>query len=171
MCYIYFPEWENKLLRTFPNMSEGIRLENESRLEGQKVKYQNFISSALSKAGVELSENEELQFEVWGYDMTVTGTVPNDKLELINEKLADNTNLLLKNRQNPVSSGNAFNGFICQIYDRITQPVNDIIKRIKGFIFKTFCTNFFPDLFYRIHFRSVRGNKNNVNIFGDLKRT
>lgn len=82
-------EWENKLLRTFPNMSEGIRLENEARLEGQKVKYQNFISSALSEAGIELSENDELQFEVWGHDMTVTGTVTDDKLELINEKLAD----------------------------------------------------------------------------------
>lgn len=82
-------DWENRLLRTFPNMSEGIRLENEARLEGQKVKYQNFISSALSEAGAELSETDELQFEVWGYDMTVTGTISDDKLELVKEKLAD----------------------------------------------------------------------------------
>ena len=42
-------DWENRLLRTFPNMDEGVRLENEARLEGQKVKLQNFISSALSE--------------------------------------------------------------------------------------------------------------------------
>ena len=82
-------EWENRLLRTFPNVDEGIRLENEARLEGQKVKYQNFTSSALSEAGIELSEDDELNFEVWGYDMKVTGTLSDDKLELINEKLAD----------------------------------------------------------------------------------
>lgn len=82
-------EWEFDLLRTFPDMSEGVRLENEARLEGQKVKYQNFISSALSEAGIELSEDDELQFEVWGYDMIVTGTISDDKLELVNEKLAD----------------------------------------------------------------------------------
>ena len=83
-------EWEFDLLRTFPDMSEGVRLENEARLKGQKVKYQNFISSALSEAGIELSEDDELQFEVWGYDMIgVTGTLSDDKLELVKEKLAD----------------------------------------------------------------------------------
>lgn len=83
-------DWENRLLRTFPNMDEGIRLENEARLEGQKVKYQNFIASAITEAGAELSENDELQFEVWGYNMIgVTGTLSDDKLELVKEKLAD----------------------------------------------------------------------------------
>lgn len=82
-------EWENSLLNTFPNAYEGNLRENEARLEGQKVMYQNFISSALSEAGIELSENDELQFEVWGYDMTVTGTISDDKLELVKEKLAD----------------------------------------------------------------------------------
>lgn len=83
-------DWENRLLRTFPNMDEGVRLENEARLEGQKVKLQNFISSALSETGIELSEDDELQFEVWGYDMnSVTGTISDDKLELVKEKLAD----------------------------------------------------------------------------------
>ena len=82
-------EWETRLLNTFPNAYEGNLRENEARLEGQKVKYQNFISSALSEAGIELSEDDELQFEVWGYDITVTGTISDDKLALLNEKLAD----------------------------------------------------------------------------------
>ncbi|MDE6595854.1 MAG: hypothetical protein K2K44_07590 [Oscillospiraceae bacterium] len=82
-------EWETRLLNTFPNAYEGNLRENEARLEGQKVKYQNFISSALSEAGVELSEDDELRFEVWGYDMTVTGTLSDDKLELVKDKLAD----------------------------------------------------------------------------------
>lgn len=82
-------EWETSLLNTFPNAYEGNLRENEARLEGQKVKYQNFISSTLSEAGVELSEDDELQFEVWGYDMTVTGTISDDKLKLVKEKLAE----------------------------------------------------------------------------------
>lgn len=83
-------EWETRLLNTFPNAYEGNLRENEARLEGQKVKYQNFISSALSEAGAELSEDDELQFKVWGYDMIgVTGTISDDKLELVKEKLAD----------------------------------------------------------------------------------
>ncbi len=82
-------EWETRLLHTFPNVDEGIRLEDEARLEATKVKYQNKISAALSEAGIELSEDDELQFEVWGYDMTVTGTIPDDKLELAKEALSD----------------------------------------------------------------------------------
>ncbi len=82
-------EWENSLLNTFPNAYEGNIRENEARLDGQKVKYQNFISSALLETGIDFSEDDELQFNVWGYDMTVTGTISDDKLELIKEKLAD----------------------------------------------------------------------------------
>ena len=82
-------EWETRLLHTFPDVAEGIRLEDEARLEATKVKFQNKISSALSEVGIELSEDDELQFEVWGYDMTVTGNISDDKLELANEVLAD----------------------------------------------------------------------------------
>lgn len=83
-------EWESDLLRTFPNMKEGINLEYEARNEGTKVRFQNKITSALSEAGIELSEDDELQFEVWGYDMIgVTGTVSDDKLELVKETLSD----------------------------------------------------------------------------------
>ncbi len=82
-------EWEVDLLHTFPDVSEGIRIEDEARLEATKVKYQNIISSALSNVGIELSENDELQFEVWGYDMTVTGTISDDKLELAKGALSE----------------------------------------------------------------------------------
>lgn len=83
-------EWETRLLHTFPDVTEGIRLEDEARLEATIVKFQNKISSALSEAGIELSEDDELQFEVWGYDMnSVTGNISDDKLELVKETLAD----------------------------------------------------------------------------------
>lgn len=80
-------EWESKLLVTFPNMGEGDRRLNEAKTECMTRNLQNKISSALSEAGIELSEDDELQFEVWGYDMTVTGTISDDKLKIINEKL------------------------------------------------------------------------------------
>lgn len=83
-------EWESDLLRTFPDMKEGINLEYEARQEGTRVRFQNKVSSALSEAGIELSEDDELQFEVWGYDMNaVTGNISDDKLELVKETLAD----------------------------------------------------------------------------------
>lgn len=82
-------EWESKLLVTFPNMGEGDRLINEAKTECMTRDRQNRIASALSEAGIELSEDDELQFEVWGYDMTVTGAVSDDKLKIINDKLAD----------------------------------------------------------------------------------
>lgn len=83
-------EWESDLLRTFPDMKEGVNREYEARQEGTKVRFQNKISSALSEAGIELSEDDELQFEVWGYDMnSVTGNISDDKLELVKETLAD----------------------------------------------------------------------------------
>lgn len=85
-------EWETKLLHTFPDVSEGIRLENEARNEGARLRLQNKVGSVLSEAGIEFSENDELQFEVWGYyDMKVTGNVSDDKLELVKETLADYT--------------------------------------------------------------------------------
>ena len=82
-------EWESDLLRTFPDMKEGIKREYEARNEGTRVRLMNKISSALSEAGIELSEDDELQFEVWGYDMTVTGNISDDKLELVKETLSD----------------------------------------------------------------------------------
>lgn len=82
--------WESSILRTFPNMKEGIDREYEARNEGARVRLQNKVTSALSEVGIELSENDELQFEVWGYNMIgVTGTLSDDKLELVKEKLAD----------------------------------------------------------------------------------
>ena len=82
-------EWGSDLLRTFPDMKEGIKREYEARNEGTRVRLMNKISSALSEAGIELSEDDELQFEVWGYDMTITGNISDDKLELVKETLSD----------------------------------------------------------------------------------
>lgn len=84
--------WETKLLNTFPDAYEGCLRENEARNEGARLRLQNKVTSALSEAGIEFSEDEEIQFEVWGYfDMKVTGNVSDDKLELIKETLADYT--------------------------------------------------------------------------------
>ena len=81
--------WESQLLVTFPNAGEGCDRVNEAKTECMTRNLQNDISSVLSELGIELSENDELNFEVWGYNMKVTGTIPYNKLELINEKLAE----------------------------------------------------------------------------------
>lgn len=78
-------EWENKLLGTYSDMYEGIKIEEAARLEGKRVMLQNKISSALSEAGIELSEDEELQFNVWGNDLTVSGNFDKEQLETLNE--------------------------------------------------------------------------------------
>ncbi|MDE7289988.1 MAG: hypothetical protein K2N71_10885, partial [Oscillospiraceae bacterium] len=83
--------WESSILKTFSNAYEGNLIENEARNEGARVRLQNKVTSALSEAGIELSEDDELQFEVWGYDMiAVTGNISDDKLELVKETFADN---------------------------------------------------------------------------------
>lgn len=81
--------WESSILRTFTDAALGVRLENEARNEGTRVRFQNKISAALSETGIELSEDDELQFEVWGYDMTVTGNISDDKLELAKGALSE----------------------------------------------------------------------------------
>ena len=87
--------WETRLLNTFPNAYEGNLRENEARNEGARVRLQNKVTSALSEAGIELSEDDELQFEVWGYDMiAVTGNISDDKLELVKETLAEHAHAL-----------------------------------------------------------------------------
>ncbi|MDE6132012.1 MAG: hypothetical protein K2G04_01345, partial [Oscillospiraceae bacterium] len=83
-------EWESRLLRTFPNADEGVRRENEAKLERTTRNFQNFVSSALSEIGINLSEDDELQFDVWGYGMTVSGNIDEEKLKALNEKLSDN---------------------------------------------------------------------------------
>lgn len=84
--------WETTILKTFSNAYEGIQIEDQAYAEGTRVRFQNIVSSALSEAGIDFSENDELWFNVWGYDMTITGTISDDKLKIINEKLADKSN-------------------------------------------------------------------------------
>ena len=81
--------WESQLLVTFPNAGEGCDRVNEAKTECMTRNLQNDIASVLSELGITLSKDDELNFEVWGYEMTVTGTISDDKLELINEKLAE----------------------------------------------------------------------------------
>ena len=82
--------WESTILHTFPDAYIGNKLENEAMIEGSRVRLQNLVASTLSEAGIELSEDDELYFEAWGNDLTVTGTLSDDKLALLNEKLAEN---------------------------------------------------------------------------------
>ena len=81
--------WENSILRTFPDAHEGCLLENAAQNEGQRVKIQNMVTDVLSKLGIELAEDDELDFEVWGYNMEITGTLPEDQLDAIKNKLED----------------------------------------------------------------------------------
>ena len=80
-------EWESRLLSTFPNAEEGCNRFNKARIEIVTRNYQNTISSALSELGIELSKDDELHFEIWGHEMTISGNVNKEKLKELHQKL------------------------------------------------------------------------------------
>lgn len=80
-------EWESRLLSTFPDAEEGCNRFNEARIEIVTRNYQNTIMSAISELGIELSENDELQFEIWGHEMTISGNVDDKQLKELHQKL------------------------------------------------------------------------------------
>ena len=68
-------------------------------------------------------------------------------------------------RQNPFSAGNAFYSFFRQWADSIAKSVNDLLKCLKHFIFKTTFSDLFPYLLNWVHFRCIWRNKNKFDIF------
>ncbi|MCH5192785.1 MAG: hypothetical protein J1F11_02415 [Oscillospiraceae bacterium] len=82
--------WEHNLIMgAYSNAYEGNKIYNAADLERRTKLLQNKISDILSEAGIVLSEDDELTFEVWGYEMTVSGNLDEDTLETINEILSD----------------------------------------------------------------------------------
>lgn len=80
-------KWESRLLGTFPNAEEGCNRLDEVRIEMVTRNFQNTITSAISELGIELSEDDELQFEVWGHEMTISGNINEEKLKELHQKL------------------------------------------------------------------------------------
>ncbi len=76
-------EWEHQLLNTFPDAVEGNHIYIDAMVAGQLHKVEKRVAADLAAAGIELAPNEEIQFEVWGYDMKVSGNLDDDKLKAI----------------------------------------------------------------------------------------
>ena len=58
-----------------------------------------------------------------------------------------------------------------QITDSVTKSIDDFFKGLKDFIFEASLTQFFPDLFNRIHLGGVWGNKKEFYVWGYTERT
>jgi limonene-1,2-epoxide hydrolase len=95
-----------------------------------------------------------------------TGTASNYFKSL---REACDTTSNLKERQQPITSSDAFDGFTGQRITSITQLQNNFFKGTKKFVFKTAFTNLFPDLLDRIHFRGSGRQKKQANIIRDFK--
>ena len=62
------------------------------------------------------------------------------------------------------------NGIRRKRADGITETVNDLVERIKDFVTEAAFAKFLPDLFNRIHFRRIGGNKKQANVIRNAKR-
>lgn len=109
-------EWESRLLSTFPNAEEGCNRFNEARIELVTKNFQNTISSAISELGIDLPEDEELRFEVWGHEMTISGNVDKEKLSELNQKLEKWSTGLQYVYHNNGHMGEAYRGGFALVY-------------------------------------------------------
>lgn len=66
-----------------------------------------------------------------------------------------------------MAARNAFDNIIGQGADGFAQAVNNFIKGLEYFISEATFTDFFPDLFNRIHLRSIWRKRKNLNISWD----
>ncbi len=81
--------WERNVMCTARTTESGSRMMEEACAERSRKRMQGVLSSALERAGVTLSENEFFDLEVWGYDITVSGNVSDEKLKQINDALSE----------------------------------------------------------------------------------
>ncbi|MCH5349326.1 MAG: hypothetical protein J1E40_08380 [Oscillospiraceae bacterium] len=84
--------WEKRLMTTFPDMSIGSKREEEAYNIRTINIVQKKISDAISSVGIELDEDTELNFEVWGRSITVSGNLDNETLETIQKALSECSN-------------------------------------------------------------------------------
>ena len=54
--------------------------------------------------------------------------------------------------------------------DGITETVNHVVERIKDFVTEPAFAKFLPDLFNRIHFRRIGGNKEQADVIRNAER-
>lgn len=64
---------------------------------------------------------------------------------------------------------NAHNGIDREGTDRITKSVNNFSKRLKALVSETLFADLFPNLFNRIHLRSIWRNEKKLNIIRYLQ--
>lgn len=101
-------KWEHQLLNTFPDAVEGNHIYIDAMITGQFHKVEKRVAEALAAAGIELAPDEEIQFEVWGYEMKVSGNLDDDKLQAIHDaigSLSKSMYSVYQDTKNSMSSG------------------------------------------------------------------
>lgn len=80
-------DWENKIAMTFSNGFEGSRVLREARIEQRTHSLEKTIADSLASLDIELGQDKELRFEVWGDEMKIFGDLDDEKLNRIYELL------------------------------------------------------------------------------------
>lgn len=80
-------EWEHKLLNTFPDAVEGCNIVNEALVTQRFRRLEKNIAADLTASGIEFDSDEELKFEVWGYEMKVSGYYDDEKMQTVLDSL------------------------------------------------------------------------------------
>ena len=79
--------WEKNVMHTFSDMRIGSKIIAEASFIRGTNSLQDKISNAISSAGIELDEDTELTFEVWGRNIKVSGNLDDNTLETIQNAL------------------------------------------------------------------------------------
>ena len=54
--------------------------------------------------------------------------------------------------------------------DGITEAIDHLVEGVKDFVTEAAFAKFLPDLFHRIHFRRIGGNKKQADVIRDAER-
>lgn len=79
--------WERTIMSAFPNMREGSKIIEEANVTRTENLLKKKISNAVAEAGVTLSDTDELNFEVWGDELKLCGSIDKADLKFIEDKL------------------------------------------------------------------------------------
>ena len=81
--------WERGLLYTNTVFDAGSKILTEATFIRERNIVQSAISDALNKAGIDLSENDELTFETWGRYISVSGAKDDETNKTIADALME----------------------------------------------------------------------------------
>lgn len=82
--------WEKHVMHTFVNGDEMISVMKPAELDRKAALLQKDLSAALSGAGIQLGEEDEITFEVWGKSLKISGNIDEDTINAMYKALSDN---------------------------------------------------------------------------------